>query len=225
MHIGIIGAGSIGSTLAHQYTAAGHAVRIANSRGPATLTDIADRTGAEAVELKTIATDAEALILAVPFGAIPALTDTISNSPSDLTVIDAGNYVPGARDAVIGKIEDGMNESTWVQAALRHHITKALNTVAAASLADHRDRDGDHRIALPISGDDEHSIQIAIELGNAIGFDSFHAASLADSWRQQPGTPVYTRDLDLGAARTAITNARNEDTIAWRRAMMRLASR
>ena len=33
MKIGIIGVGSIGSTLARKYAAAGHEVRVANSKG------------------------------------------------------------------------------------------------------------------------------------------------------------------------------------------------
>jgi predicted dinucleotide-binding enzyme len=45
MKIGIVGAGSIGSTLARKLANAGHSVAIANSRGPETLTKLADETG------------------------------------------------------------------------------------------------------------------------------------------------------------------------------------
>ena len=46
MHIGIIGAGNMGATLASQLSRLGHQVTIANSRGPRTLADVAARTGA-----------------------------------------------------------------------------------------------------------------------------------------------------------------------------------
>ena len=41
MDIGIIGSGNIGATLTRRLTALGHHVRIANSRGPDSLADLA----------------------------------------------------------------------------------------------------------------------------------------------------------------------------------------
>ena len=41
MHIGIIGVGTIGKTLAQKLQAHGHQVRIANSRGPESLRAVA----------------------------------------------------------------------------------------------------------------------------------------------------------------------------------------
>ena len=46
MDIGIIGSGQIGGTLARRLTALGHRVSIANSRGSASLADLAAETGA-----------------------------------------------------------------------------------------------------------------------------------------------------------------------------------
>ncbi|MEJ7665107.1 MAG: NAD(P)-binding domain-containing protein [Hymenobacter sp.] len=43
MNIGIIGAGHIGSALAVRLTSLGHSVTIANSRGPETLKDVAQK--------------------------------------------------------------------------------------------------------------------------------------------------------------------------------------
>ena len=42
MKIGIIGAGNIGGTLTRRFTALGHKVFVANSRGPETLADLAE---------------------------------------------------------------------------------------------------------------------------------------------------------------------------------------
>lgn len=51
---------------------------------------------------------------------------------------------------------------------------------------------------------------------NQMGFDGLDAGSLAESWRQQPGTPVYTTDLSLSAARQALADANPEQTATWR---------
>jgi len=49
MRIGIIGAGNIGAALTRRFTAAGHEVSVANSRGPESLAALAAETGAKAV--------------------------------------------------------------------------------------------------------------------------------------------------------------------------------
>ena len=41
MKIGMIGAGQIGGTLTRRFTALGHEIFVANSRGPKTLSDLA----------------------------------------------------------------------------------------------------------------------------------------------------------------------------------------
>jgi predicted dinucleotide-binding enzyme len=49
MKIGIIGAGQIGSALTRRFTAVGHEVFVANSRGPETLAQLVAEAGAHAV--------------------------------------------------------------------------------------------------------------------------------------------------------------------------------
>jgi hypothetical protein len=80
------------------------------------------------------------------------------------------------------------------------------------------------RIAAPVAGNDTLAKEIVIGLLDHLGFDGFDAGSLDDSWRQQPGTPVYTADLPLAAARTALDDARPEQTIDWRKALNRPAA-
>jgi predicted dinucleotide-binding enzyme len=40
-----------------------------------------------------------------------------------------------------------------------------------------------------------------------LGFDAVDAGGLDDSWRQQPGTPVYGADLPADKARHALAEA------------------
>jgi hypothetical protein len=42
---------------------------------------------------------------------------------------------------------------------------------------------------------------------DALGFAGVDAGTLADSWRQQPGTPAYCRDLDKDRLKGALAQA------------------
>jgi ketol-acid reductoisomerase len=65
-NIGIIGAGHIGSTLALRLTSLGHSVLIANSRGPETLTDVAQKTGATPTTAREAARHGDLIVVTIP---------------------------------------------------------------------------------------------------------------------------------------------------------------
>jgi hypothetical protein len=46
-----------------------------------------------------------------------------------------------------------------------------------------------------------------LRLIDALGVDGINAGTLADSWRQQPGTPAYCRDLDVNGLKAALAMA------------------
>lgn len=221
MDISIIGSGSIGGTLARQLAQRGHTVMIANSRGPASLAQFADETGAAAAETAEAITRARVLIVSVPMGALPGLGRTIEKHlPADAIIIDTSNYVPGLRDEHIAAIDGGLGESLWVEQQLRRPIIKAFNTIGAASLASGGRAYGDsQRIAAPVSGADATAKQTVIALLDELGFDGFDAGDLEHSWRQEPGTAVYATDLPLDQARKAVDTAERGDTTAWRQRM------
>jgi predicted dinucleotide-binding enzyme len=72
------------------------------------------------------------------------------------------------------------------------------------------------RIALPVAGDDASAKAVVIGLIDQLGFASVDAGGLDDSWRQQPGTPVYITDLDAEGVRKALAAARLERPAEWR---------
>jgi predicted dinucleotide-binding enzyme len=218
MRIGIIGAGNMGATLAARLTRLGHQVAIANSRGPQALAGVAARTGATPVPVNQVTRKADVVIVAIPEKSIPDLpAGLLSALPQDTVVIDAGNYVPKLRDGHIDAIDAGLPESQWVQAQLRHPVVKAFNTIRPASLASPGKPAGAAgRTAIPVAGDDPAARALVLELADQLGFDGLDAGPLAESWRQQPGTPVYTTDLPLNTARQALADATPEQTASWR---------
>ena len=218
MRIGIIGAGNMGATLAAQLTRLGHQVAIANSRGPRTLAGVAAQTGATPVPLTEVTSKADVVIAAIPEKSIPALPAGLLGAlPEDTVVIDAGNYVPEPRDGHIDAIDAGLPESQWVQSQLRHPVVKAFNTIRPASLASlGKPAGAAGRAVIPVAGDDPAAKAVVLELADQLGFDGLDAGPLAESWRQQPGTPIYTTDLPLDAARQALADATPEQTAGWR---------
>jgi predicted dinucleotide-binding enzyme len=71
-------------------------------------------------------------------------------------------------------------------------------------------------VFISVSGDDPAAKDTVIHLSEQLGFDGIAAGSLDESWRQQPGTPFYTTDLDVEGARKALAVASPQQTTAWR---------
>jgi len=55
-----------------------------------------------------------------------------------------------------------------------------------------------------------------LQLIDELGFDGIDAGTLAESWRQQPGTPVYGADLKADQTQTALSSARRERSAEFR---------
>jgi 8-hydroxy-5-deazaflavin:NADPH oxidoreductase len=218
MKIGIIGAGEIGSTLTRHFTRLGHDVVVANSRGPETLADLAKATGAKPAQSSDVPRGRDLVVVTIPEGKVPQLPrDLFKNAPPNLIVVDTGNYYPRQRDGKIDGIETGQLESRWVEQQIHHPVIKVFNNINFEHLANLGKPPGTPgRIALPVSGDDAKAKQVVMELVNDMGFDAVDAGGLNESWRQQPGTPVYDGDFDAEGVRRALAQARPERKPEWR---------
>lgn len=218
MKIGIIGAGSIGGTLTRRLRRLGHEVSVANRRGPATLADLAAETGARAVTVAEAARAGEVVIVTIPEGQIPQLPKGLFDGvPAAVAVVDTGNYYPRERDGRIEAIEGGLAESAWVSQVLGRPVIKAFNNIYAKHLLElGRPAGAAGRLALPVAGDDAAAKRTVMRLVEELGFDAVDAGSLAESWRQQPGTPVYGPDRDAAGVRRALAEASPERQDAFR---------
>lgn len=220
MKIAIIGAGQIGGTLTRRLSGLGHEVSVANSRGPETLAGLAAETGATAVPVTEAARDAEVVVVTIPERNVPDLPDNLlEGAANDVVVVDTGNYYPQQRDGQIEPIEAGTPESRWVEQQLGYPVVKAFNNIYAEHLLKRgRPAGTPGRIALPVAGDNPAGKAVVIRLLDQLGFDGVDAGSLDESWRQQPGTPVYGTDFDADGVRRALSQASNERTAEWRAA-------
>jgi predicted dinucleotide-binding enzyme len=217
MRIGIIGAGNIGGTLARRLAALGHDVSIANSRGPETLAALAKETGAKPVTVQEAARAGDVVIVTIPEKSVPRLPAGLFDGvPGDVVVVDTGNYYP-QRDGRIDAIEQGTTESRWVSDQLGRPVVKAFNSIYARSLLERgKPRGTPGRIGLPVAGDDWRAKDVLIRLVEELGFEGMDAGNLDESWRQQPGTPVYCTDLDAEGVRRGLGEARKERPARFR---------
>ncbi|OLT13859.1 NADP oxidoreductase [Pseudonocardia sp. CNS-139] len=218
MQIGIIGAGKIGGTLTRKLAALGHDVRVANSRAPETLSDLAAETGATPVWAADAATDADLVIVSIPQKNVPDLAPGItSKARPGAPVVETNNYYPRQRDGRIAAIEDGTPESVWVAEQLGTPVFKVFNGINWRFLLENGAPAGTAgRIALPVAGADGPGKDTVFAIVEQLGFDPVDGGSLAESWRQQPGTPVYGANLDAGGVRRALAEASPERPAGFR---------
>ncbi|KFL91872.1 putative polyketide synthase [Acetobacter malorum] len=218
MKIGIIGAGHIGGTLARRLVAVGHDVKIANSRGPQTLVDLSRESGAKAVTVADAVKDVGLIVVTIPEKNIPVLGRSVfEHVPADVVIVDTGNYYPRERDGRIAAIEEGTPESVWMSGQIGRPVIKVFNNIYAQHLLENGKPHGAAgRIALPVAGDDPAAKKEVMALVDQLGFDPVDAGSLAESWRQQPGTPVYCGDLDAAGVRKALAEASPARTQAFK---------
>src|SRR3954463_10680925 len=92
LNIGIIGTGHIGTTLVRKLARVGHAVRMANSRGPETLAELAEETGAQAVTAEETVQGVDVVILSIPLNKLPLRKHLLAQLPDGVIVADTSNY-------------------------------------------------------------------------------------------------------------------------------------
>ena len=189
--IGFIGSGMIGGTVARLSVAAGHRVVLSNSRGPETLQDLVAELGplATAATAGQAAEAGDLVVVAIP---VKAIADVPATPLAGKPVLDTGNYYP-QRDGQIDVIDNGALTSSGLLQRYQPdaHVVKVFNNIFfrhLASLA--RPSGAPDRTALPIAGDDAAKAAVTAYL-DSIGYDSVDAGTLADSWHQEPDTPVY----------------------------------
>lgn len=190
--VGFIGSGHIGSTVARLSVAAGHGVVLSNSRGPETLSDLVAELGprARAASAEKAAGEGDLVVVTIPLRAY----QSVPAAPlAGKVVIDTCNYYP-ERDGQIAELDSGsLTSSELIQRHLAAaRLVKGFNNIYyqhLLSLA--RPSGARDRSFLPIAGDDADAKAQASAFLDAIGYGSVDAGTLAGSWRQQPGTPVY----------------------------------
>ncbi|GAA1434828.1 NAD(P)-binding domain-containing protein [Microlunatus lacustris] len=206
--LGIIGAGHIGSALARAATRRGWTVVISNSRGPETLVDLVDELGdrARAATAAEAAGASDLVVVTVPLRAV---ADLPLAELAGRTVIDTNNYYP-QRDGQVEALDQQRTTSSELLVALvpTARVVKAFNHIEARKILDDASAPGTaDRRALLVAGDDAGARQRVAAFVDEIGFDVVELASLAQTWRIEPGTPGYGPRLTREGLTAALADA------------------
>jgi predicted dinucleotide-binding enzyme len=141
------------------------------------------------------------IIVSIPQKNIPDLPKNLfKDLPGNVVVIETGNYYPTLRDGAIPALDQIGIDSLWVQEQLGIPVVKVFNSILATSIKNlGRPKGEQNRIAIAVSGDDTKAKEIVFLLVEELGFDPFDVGTIAQSWKQQPGSTIYCRDLNHSA--------------------------
>jgi predicted dinucleotide-binding enzyme len=194
--IGIIGSGRIGSTIGGLWVKAGHAV-LFSSRHPEELKDLAAKLGplAKAGTVAEAIAFGDALLIAVPYSAVPKIGEEYRDAFKGKVVLDACNAVASRDGAELRNEVDrngiGITSQKYLAGA---HVVRAFNTLSYTIFAREAGR-AQPRLAIPIAGDDPNALQLASQLVRDVGFEPVVVGKLADASKFQQGGPGYGQNV------------------------------
>ncbi|MGH8664074.1 MAG: NADPH-dependent F420 reductase [Burkholderiales bacterium] len=196
MRIGVIGSGRIGGTLGGLWARAGHEVMFSD-RDAEQAKRAAQAAGSNARvgSSKEAAAFGDAVLLAVPYSALPLLAKELGAELKGKVMIDPNNPIPRRDgDMAVGPREKGAAVST---AAMFPGVStfRAFNAIGYATLQSEAHRAAP-KLAVPVAADDPAALELGMQLTADAGFEPVRVGTLAQS-----------RIFDLGApaagARTA----------------------
>jgi len=193
--IGVIGSGHIGSTIGGLWVKAGHPV-LFSSRHPEELKSMVERMGplAKAGSVADALDFGEAILIAVPYKAIPELAKDYGPKFAGKIVIDPANAV-ARRDgeALLEETKEkgiGVTTETYLKGS---HVVRAFNSMGFSNFASQAHRPGE-LMAIPMAGDDPHALEVASALVRDAGFDPV-VVPLKRAQEFAQGGPLYGKQM------------------------------
>ena len=196
MRIGVIGSGRIGGTLGGLWAKAGHEVMFSD-RDPEQAKRAAEAAGANARvgSTREAAQFGEAVLIAVPYAALPSIAKELGAELKGKVMIDPNNPIP-RRDGDMA-VEPQKKGAAVSTAAMFPGVRtfRAFNAIGYATLAREAHR-APPRLAVPVAADDAGALKLGTQLVEDAGFEPVHVGTLAQSKIFDLGAPA-------GGARTA----------------------
>jgi predicted dinucleotide-binding enzyme len=203
--IGVIGSGKIGSTLGGLWVKAGHEVMFSD-RDADTAKRVATALGprARAGTVQDAVAFGDAVLIAVPYGALPAVAKEVGAQLKGKVVIDPNNPVP-ARDGELGAQAKEKGAAVSTAAILPGaRLVRAFNSWGYSKLASEANRPAP-RMGIPVASDDASALKLGMQLVHDAGFDPVAAGSLAASKAFDLGSSVSGTPMTADELRKALS--------------------
>lgn len=204
LKIGIIGVGHIGGNLAKLWAQAGYELMI-SSRHPQELESLAHSLGPK-VRVGTpreAAAFGDAVLISVPYGALPQIGRDLAPELAGKVVLDTGNPYPqrdGEMAVEARRVGTGVASARYLPGA---KLVRAFNAIKYTDLASQAHRPGEPA-AIPLAGDDAHALAVTQRLVRAAGFEPVVVGNLSTAKEFDVGTPVYVKLLTAPELRRAL---------------------
>ena len=204
MRIGVVGSGRIGSTLGALWAKAGYEVMFSD-RDAEQAKKVAAEVGgkARAGTPREAVAFADVVLIAVPYGALPAVAKEVGEALSGKVVVDPNNPVP-SRDGELGAQAKEKGAAVSTAAILPGaRLVRSFNSWGYQTMAREANRPAP-RMAMPVAADDAATLKIGTQLVADAGFDPVPVNSLAASKAYDLGSPVSGRILTAEEMRKAL---------------------
>lgn len=199
MHIGVIGAGQIGATLAEWCAESGHDVAV-SSRHPERLGGVVDHLGGHGTALPVAqAVDfADVVLFAPNWETAHEAIELAGDGLAGKVVIDVTNPTGWPLDGPSG-FETLMG---WAPGA---HWAKAFNTLPYRILEKRRGHDP--LLAEFVCTDQRDARVAASGLVRDLGFAPVYAGGAEAAWLTEPGGPLQLTEVDVAHATDVLAEA------------------
>jgi predicted dinucleotide-binding enzyme len=199
--IGVIGSGRIGSTLGGLWAKAGHEVMFSD-RDAETAKRAAEAAGGRSGTVEQAVAFGDAVLIAVPYGALPAVARQVGDKLKGKVVVDPNNPVP-SRDGELGAQAKEKGAAISTAAMLPGaRLVRSFNSWGYQTMAREANRPAP-RMAMPVAADDAATLKIGTQLVADAGFDPVPLESLAASKAFDLGSSVSGRILTAEEMRKA----------------------
>jgi predicted dinucleotide-binding enzyme len=205
IRIGVIGSGRIGSTLGGLWAKAGHEVMFSD-RDAAQAKSAADGAGprAKSGTVEEAVAFGDAVLIAVPYFALPAIAKQVGAQLSGKVVIDPNNPV-ASRDGELGAQAKEKGAGVSTAAILPGaRLVRSFNSWGYSTMAREANRPAP-RMALPVAADDAQALKVGMQLVSDAGFDPVNAGSLAASKAFDLGSAVSGKVMSADELRKALS--------------------
>src|SRR4051812_1924385 len=202
--IGVIGSGRIGSTLGGLWAKAGHEVMFSD-RDADTAKSAAQGAGprAKTGTVEEAVAFGDVVLIAVPYGALPAVAKQVGPQLKGKVVIDPNNPVP-SRDGELGAQAKEKGAAISTAAILPGaRLVRSFNSWGYQTMAREANRPAP-RMAMLVAADDAATLKIGTQLVADAGFDPVPVNSLAASRAFDLGSSVSGKILTADEMRKAL---------------------